>query len=131
MTVNTIDERALRHITEGHGDPGLMSFGIRLLDTAIMNTTKETWEFIKVQLNRLPDMAYTCMRTMYMGKPAKQFIFTGTNEIALKKAIEFVRATINDGATVAVVCTTNLEVEKSDGQLLGKGANCPLFSKGE
>ena len=127
MTVETIDGPGLAAVFKAND--GRSCYGIRLLESALINTTKKTWAFIKEELNGLPDMTYTCVNTSLYGLPAKQLIFSGMNELALMKTMEFVRATVNDGATVAVACTVEQAHIEHEWVMSGDGANCPLFSQ--
>ena len=130
MTVKVINVEELNRLvndaTRNEAPSGFEAIAVRLEESEIKATSKETWSIIKSKLNGLPDMTFTCSSVTSRGNKCKNFIFSGTNSKEIVQTVNYINELVRN--------KNNIEFNEcssifNGGHNVDSGpqASCPMF----
>ena len=125
MTVKVISVEELKPLLKNSHPCAAVSINIR--DDVIAATSKETWDFVKAELAKEPDMTFTCSISTFGNVSCKKFTFTGKDNDPLLQAVNFIDRTVNHEQTETLDRFRDRYTPTSPSQGLGAQAACPLF----
>ena len=125
MTVKVISVEELKPLLSNSHPCAAVSINIR--DDVIAATSKETWDFVKAELAKEPDMTFTCSTSIFNGASCKKFTFTGKDNDPLLQTVNFINRTVNQNQMETLEKFRDQYTRTSPSQGLGAQAACPLF----
>lgn len=125
MVVKVITVKELKPLLELSHPCSAVS--LHLQDEVISATPKETWDFIKDEIAKEPDITFTCSTSVFKGEPSKKFTFTGSDNDYLLQIAQFISRAVNDKCLEKLEHFRAEKVIAGVNTTIGAQAPCPLF----